>query len=264
MLVLIAFVVLSNSTFVTVNAGERGVLFKKFAGGLDKENIYGEGFHFVLPWNDLIKYQVRETVKQEEMNIILGEGLTITMDIAIRYRPEANKIGYLHQDFGEDFEEIVVTNSLRSVSREVASKFTPEEVYSTKKEQVRIQIEELMAPLLKTSYLTLVRVDLRDIQLPETYSRAIGAKLEREQDVLRERQESERILIEAQAEADRKLIEANAIREFQEIISEGISDKYLRLKGIEATLELAKSENSKVIIVGSGEDGLPLILGGEK
>lgn len=263
MLVLIAFVVLSNSTFVTVEAGERGVLFKKFGGGLDKDNIYGEGFHFVLPWNKLITYPVRETVTQEEMNIILGEGLAITIDVAVRYRPDPNKIGYLHQDLGKNFEEIVVTNSLRSAAREVASKFTPEEVYASKKEEVRVQIEELIAPLLKERYLNLVRVDLRDIQLPEAYREAIQAKLEREQAVLRERQEAERILIEAQAQADRKLIEANAIREFQEIISEGISDKYLKLKGIEATLELSKSENAKVIVVGSGDEGLPLILGNQ-
>lgn len=259
-IVLVVLSILSNSTFITVDSGERGVLFKKFGGGLDKENTYGEGFHFVLPWNNLIIYDVREKIAKEKMDIILDDGLAVTMDVSVRYRPIDEQIGYLHQELGQNYEDIVVANSMRSAAREVASKFTPEEVYSSKKEEIRIGIEEAIAPLLKDRYLNLIRVDLRDIKLPEAYRHAIEAKLEREQAVLREKQEAERIIIEANADAERKLIEANAIKEFQDIISQGINDKYLKLKGIEATLELAKSENTKIIIVGD-ENGLPLILG---
>lgn len=259
--ILVALAIFSNSTFVTIDSGEQGVLFKKFGGGLDKENTYGQGFQFVLPWNNMIVYDIREKIAKESMDVILGEGIAIKMDIAVRYRPTKEKIGYLHQELGPDYEDIVVVNSLRSAAREVASKFTPQEVYSTKKDEVRVLIEELISPLLKDRYLDLVRVDIRDISLPDAYRGAIEAKLEREQAVLREEQEAARILIEARAEAEKKQIEAQAIKEFQDIISQGITDKYLKLKGIEATLEIAKSENSKVIIVGSGEEGLPLILG---
>ncbi len=263
-ILLAVIAIFSNSTFVNIDAGESGVLFKKFGGGLDKDNVYGQGFHFVMPWNQMITYDIREKMAKEEMKVILGEGLAITMDVAVRYHPMANKIGYLHEELGKDYEDIVVVNSLRSAAREVASKFTPQEVYSTKKDEVRVLIEQLIAPLLEARYLKLVRVDIRDISLPDAYRNAIEAKLEREQAVLREQQEAERILIEANAEADRKRIEAQAIKEFQEIISQGINDKYLKLKGIEATTELAKSPNSKIVVIGTDSDQLPLILGGEK
>ncbi len=263
-LILVAFVVLSNSTFITINPGERGVLFKKFGNGLDKEMVYEQGLQFVLPWNKMIIYDVREKIQEETLDVILGEGLDIKMDVAVRFKPIPSEIGNLHDELGENYADIVVKNAVRSAVREVASKFSPEEVYSTKKDAVRQQIEEQIAPILQERYLDLVRVDIRNIELPKTYTDAIQAKLVQEEKVLREKQEAERILIEAQAEADRKRIEANAIREFQEIINQGISDKYLKLKGIEATLELAKSPNSKVIIVGSGEEGLPLILGDGK
>jgi len=263
-IILVAFIVLSNSSFVTINSGERGVLFKRIDGGLDKESVYKQGLQFVLPWNKMIIYDVREKIQEETLDVILGEGLDIKMDVAVRFKPIPSQIGNLHDELGENYADIVVKNAVRSAVREVASKFSPEEVYSTKKDAVRLLIEEQVAPILQARYLELVRVDIRNIELPKTYTDAIQAKLVQEEQVLRERLEAERILIEAQAEADRKLIEATAIKEFQEIINEGISDKYLKLKGIEATLELAKSENSKVIIMGSGKDGLPLILGNDK
>ena len=70
-------------------------------------------------------------------------------------------------------------------------------------------------------------------------------------------------LEKAQKEADRLRIEAAGIRDFEEIISKGLSDKLLKWKGIEATKEIAKSNNSKVVIVGGGEGGLPIILGND-
>ncbi len=260
--ILVIVAIFSNSTFVTIESGQRGVLFKTLGDGLDKEHVYGQGFHFVLPWNNMIIYDVRETITEEKMKVILGEGLGIEMDVSVRFRPFPEKIGYLHDELGPDFKNIVVSNSIRSASREVASKFTPEEVYSTKKDEVRILIEEQIRPILADRYLDLVRVDIRKIILPEAYQNAIEAKLEREQAVQREQQEAERIIIEANAEAQKKLIEAQAIKEFQEIISQGITEKYLKLKGIEATRDIANSPNSKVIVIGSGADQLPIIMGG--
>jgi len=261
-IILVIVAIFSNSTFVTIESGQRGVLFKTLGDGLDKENVYGQGFHFVLPWNNMIIYDVRENMTEEQMDVILGEGLDIDMDVSVRFRPYPNKIGYLHDELGPDYKNIVVSNSIRSAAREVASKFAPEEVYSTKKEEVRIMIEDQIRPILADRYLDLVRVDIRNIDLPPSYQKAIQEKLEREQAVQRETQEAERIIIEANAEAEKKLIEARAIKEFQDIISQGITDKYLKLKGIEATSQLANSPNSKVIVIGSGEDQMPIIMGG--
>jgi len=172
-IILMVLLIFSNSTFVTINSGERGVQFKKFAGGLDKENTYDQGFHFVLPWNEMIKYEVREQIQEEAMDVILGEGLGISMDVAVRFRPIPNKIGYLHDELGPNYKDIVVKNAIRSAAREVASKFAPEEVYSTKKDEVRILIEQQISPILQDRYLELIRVDIRDIKLPPAYKRLL-------------------------------------------------------------------------------------------
>ena len=261
-IILMVLLIFSNSTFITINPGEKGVQFTRL-NGLDKEKTYDQGFHFILPWNEMIIYEVREQIQEEAMDVILGEGLGISMDVAVRFRPVPNKIGYLHDELGRGYKDIVVKNAIRSAAREVASKFTPEEVYSTKKDEVRILIEQQISPILQERYLELIRVDIRDIKLPTAYRDAIEAKLEREQAVQREQQEAERKIIEANGEAERKIIEAKALKEFQEIINQGITEKYLKLKGIEATLELAKSPNSKVVVIGTSESSMPIILGGE-
>src|ERR1043166_13293 len=62
-------------------------------------------------------------------------------------------------------------------------------------------------------------------------------------------------------ESECKQIEAYGIRDFQQTVTQGISDSYVRWRGIEATLQLAQSPNTKIVIIGSGKDGLPVILG---
>ena len=255
-LLLMLMIILSSTTFITIPPGEKGVLFKRFAGGIDKEKVYNQGFQIVAPWNDLIVYDVRTNEDFEKMEVLSKNGLTILVELSFRYMPLPDKIGYLHDEIGPSYLERILKPEIRSATREVIGKYLPEELYSTKREAIQDEIFQRTAKAAKDKYIELDAVLIREVALPDKLKAAIEQKLEEEQLAFqyefkldRERKEAERKIIEAQAKAD-----ANRI------LNASLTDKILQDKGIEATLELANSPNSKVVIVGSGDGGLPLIL----
>ena len=256
--VLVALLMFSNSTFMTIDSGERGVIFRPFSSGLDKENIYPPGFHVVAPWNDMYIYEIRERQLEEEMEVLSSNGLNIKVDVTARINPAFGQIGELHETFGREYMERLVRPEIRSAVRQVIGKFTPEELYSTKRDEVQTLITTSLETVLAENYIVLRAILIRDIELPEKVRTAIEEKLEAEQASLK----YEYILTREQQEAQRRLIEAQAKADANAILSASLTDKILQEKGIEATLELAKSPNSKVIVVGGEGDGLPLILGG--
>ena len=256
--VVIVLLMFSNSTFVTIDAGERGVIFRPFSSGLDKENVYQPGFHVLAPWNDMFVYEVREKQFEEEMEVLSSNGLNIKVDVTARVRPNFGQIGELHENFGREYVDRLIRPEVRSAVRQVIGKFTPEELYSTKRDEVETLIAENLGTVLTRNYIDLQAVLIRDIELPEKVRTAIERKLEAEQASL----EYEFILTKESQEAERILIEAKAKADANKILSASLTDKILQEKGIDATLELAKSPNSKVIVVGGEGDGLPLILGG--
>lgn len=256
---LIAIVIFSNATFVTIGAGERGVLFRRFSGGLDKANVYQPGFHVVAPWNNMYAYEVREQQLEEEMEVLSSNGLNIKVDVTARFRPQFDKIGELHESFGREYNSRLISPEIRSSVRQVIGKFTPEELYSTKRDEVQTLITDDLTRTLKNNYIELRAILIRDIELPDKVRTAIEEKLEAEQASLK----YEYILTRERQEAERRLIEAEAKAAANRVLSASLSDKILQDKGIEATLKLAESPNSKVIVVGGeGGGGLPLILGG--
>jgi len=256
--IFIALVTFSNSTFITLEPGERGVLFKRFSGGLDKENVYAPGFHIVAPWNNMYVYQVREQQLEEAMEVLSTNGLNIKVDVTVRVNPEYGKIGDLHERFGRDYLNTLVRPEVRSAVRKIIGRFEPEELYSSKRDEVQKLIQEDLKASLAENHIVLQATLIRDIELPDKVKNAIEVKIEAEQSALKykyvlqqEQQEAERIIIAAKAKA-----EANAI------LSSSLTSNILKDKGIEATLELANSPNSKVVIVGGSESGgLPMILG---
>ena len=258
---LIIILVFTNATFLTLQPGERGVLFQRFSGGLDTENIYEPGFHIIAPWNEMYRYDVREQVVEEEMKVLSSNGLDIKVDVTVRYNPRYTQIGELHQEFGSNYENSLVRPEVRSSVRKIIGRFTPEELYASKRDEVQILIEEDLSQVLENNYIDLQAILIRDIELPERVKNAIEKKLQAEQTAL----EYQYILQQEEQEAERRIIEANAKAEANRILNASLSDKILTDKGIEATLELAKSPNSKVVVVGGGGDGgsLPLILGGQ-
>jgi len=255
-LALIAIIIFSNATFLTIEAGERGVLFKRFSGGLDKENIYSPGFHVIAPWNDMYKYDVREQQIEEEMEVLSSNGLNIVVDVTIRFHPQFSEIGELHEIFGTNYRETLVRPEMRSAAREVVGRFIPEELYSTKRDEVQTMIRADLEKTLNNNHLALRAVLIRDIELPDKVKTAIEEKLEAEQSALK----YEFILAQERKEAERKIIEAEAKAASNRLLNASLSTNILRDKGIEATLELARSPNTKIVVVGGSGDGLPLIL----
>ncbi|HMQ48695.1 MAG TPA: prohibitin family protein [Saprospiraceae bacterium] len=256
---LVTVLIFSNATFLTIAPGEKGVLFKRFSGGLDKEKIYNSGFHVIAPWNIMYVYDVREQQLDESMTVLSSNGLNIRVDVTTRINPSHGKIGYLHENFGTGFIDRLVRPEVRSAVRQIIGQYTPEELYSTKRNEVQTEIQATLEKELNENYIELQAALIRDIELPDKVRTAIEEKIEAEQKALK----YDYILDQERKEAERKIIEAEAKARSNQILSASLTDKILQDKGIEATLELANSPNSKIIIVGdAGNGGLPLILGG--
>lgn len=249
--------IFSNATFLTIDAGEQGVLFKRFSGGLEKDNLYKQGFHVVAPWNKMFVYDIRVNESFEKMEVLSKNGLTIRVDLSYRYRLEPSRIGYLHEEIGPDYQQTIIIPEIRAATREVIGKYLPEELYSSKREAIQDEIYQRTKNSIEPKDLILDAVLIREVTLPESLQAAIERKLKEEQSSL----EYEFRLEKERKEAERRLIEANAKAEANKVLSASLTDKILRDKGIEATQEIAKSPNSKVVIIGGGEEGLPLILG---
>lgn len=256
----IAFIIvmaLSSSLFYTIQSNERAVIFYPFSSGLDKDHVVGEGTHWKAPWNDVYVYKVNEMSSDENMDILDKNGLSIHVDITVRYFPIPDKVGFVHQKFTQSYVDVLVIPEVRSTVRQVMGRYTAEEIYSTKRAEVEAAIKEETEKILSLNFVTATAVLIRSIVLPEQIKGAIENKLKQEQEALAYQFR----LDKEKSEAERKRIAAEGESRANNIINNSLTDKLLKMRGIEATLELAKSPNSKIIVVGSGKDGMPLILG---
>ncbi|MDP2088387.1 MAG: prohibitin family protein [Flavobacteriaceae bacterium] len=253
----IAFIIMIAISTITIESGKAGVLYRTFGGGVDTVFYFDEGFHFVAPWNKVFIYEVRQQELFEKMSVLSANGLEIKLDASVWYQPIGSELGLLHKTRGENYLERVIQPSIRSATRSVVGRYTPEQIYSSKRDAIQAEIYEETKKILDNQHVQLNEVLVRDVTLPQTIKTAIENKLGQEQASL----EYEFRLEKAAKEAERQRIEARGKSDANRILSESLNDKILKDKGIEATLELAKSPNSKVIVIGSGKDGLPLILG---
>lgn len=256
--ILLVLLLSGGRMFFILDAGERGVIFKPYTSGLDKENIYGEGFHVIAPWNKMYVYGVREQQRDEPMDVLDKSGLSISMDITVRFNPIFNEIGFLYEQFGVNYINVLVIPEVRSTVRQVAGRYTAEEIYSTKRAEVEQAIIDETKEVLGENYIQMKALLIRSINLPEQIKKAIESKLQQEQESLA----YEYRLTKETSEAERRRIEAEGIAAYNRIINASLTDNILKQRGIEATTSLAESPNSKVVVIGSGKDGLPLILGG--
>lgn len=257
----IIVIIFFSKSFVTVEAGEAGVLWKRFAGGVViDEPALGEGFHVVAPWNKVYIYEVRQQELFEKMKVLSSNGLEIQIDASAWYLPVYKDLGNLHQSLGENYLDRVIKPAIRSAARSVVGRYLPDELYSTKRDAIQVEIFQETKKILEKQFVQLNEVLVRDVTLPNTIKDAIERKLKQEQESL----EYEFRLVTAAKEAEKVIIEAQGKADANRILSASLTDKILRDKGIEATLELAKSPNSKVVVIGSGKDGMPLILGDTK
>jgi len=242
----------------TISSGEAGVRYSPF-GGTDLENTYGEGLNVHAPWVSVIKYDVRVQEKLEAMEALSSNGLTIGSDVSIRWRPASVTLPNLHQTYGVDYYRKLIQPELRAAVREVIGQYTPDELYSSRRSELQDSIFSRVKRSVEDDYVLVEAILIRDVRLPEQIKVAIEEKLKEEQEAER----YEFTIEKERLEAERKRIEAEGEADYQRIITASLSAQFLRFKGIEATQELANSPNAKTVIVGSGPDGLPVILGGQ-
>jgi regulator of protease activity HflC (stomatin/prohibitin superfamily) len=192
------------------------------------------------------------------MDVLDKGGLSINVDVTIIFNPFYNKIGDLHENIGANYVSVMVIPNVRSAVRAVTGRFTAEEIYSTMRGEVETEIIEATRKALADKNIQMKDLLIRSITLPEKIKAAIESKLQQQQEALAYQYRLER----ETSEADRLRIQAQGIADYNRIISASLTSNILKQKGIDATLELANSPNSKVVIIGAGDEGLPMILGG--
>ena len=256
--VLIVFI---SKASINIGYGEAGVLFKTFGGGVvTDEPALGEGFHIIAPWNKVYIYNVKQQeVFESKMQVLSSNGLEISLDISVLYQPKIEELGLLHKTKGENYLNIIIIPQIRAVARSVVGRYTPEQLYSSKRDVIEQEILDEVVNLTQGQFLNVKRVLVEDVKLPETIKNAIEGKLKQEQQSL----EYEFRLVTADKEAQKQRIEAQGKADANRILSASLNDKILQDKGIEATVKLAESPNSKVIVIGSGDSGMPIILGNQ-
>jgi len=278
---------------VNVYSGQVGVLWKRFGCGtvMDADKLQDEGLHIILPWDRLFRYDLRLQSTTETYNAISSDGASLGATINIRFMLDHDSVPLVHEAFGPDYIDTAVKPEIGSRTREVLARHTSEEVYTQRaliENEIKQAAETRMATMLKgmsgdmsgergapragtscsakvtevnrqnlAKSVNLSSTLVLGIELPAAVVTAINRKLEQfyisQEYVFRVERERK--------ETERKQIEAVGIRDFQLTVSQGISDSYLRWRGIEATLQLAQSTNSKIVIIGGGKDSLPIILG---
>ncbi|MGY5847223.1 prohibitin family protein [Salegentibacter sp. HM20] len=255
--IVLLIIFISKST-VTIGSGEAGVLYKTFGGGVvTDEPPLSEGFHLVAPWNKVFVYEVRQQSLEETMTVLSSNGLEIRVDASTWFQPDYEDLGRLHREKGEAYIQRLLQPAIRSAARAVVGRYNPEQLYASKREAIQKEILEETRILLKNQYVQVNEVLVRDVALPPNIKDAIERKLRQEQESL----EYEFRLTKAEQEAERQRIDAEGKARANEILNASLTNNILREKGIQATLELARSNNAKTVIIGSGEGGMPLILG---
>jgi regulator of protease activity HflC (stomatin/prohibitin superfamily) len=255
---IILLIILVAKSSVTIKAGDAGVLYETFGNGVvtDRPPL-GEGFHIIAPWNKVFIYEMRQQELSDKMQVLSSNGLEIKLDASAWYQPVYGDVAKLHQEKGERYLERIIMPAIRSAARSVVGRYTPEQLYSSKRDAIQDEIFEETKRILDKQYIQLNEVLVRDVTLPTAIKTAIERKLGQEQESL----EYEFRLEKATKEAERQRIEAEGKAAANSILSASLTDKVLKEKGIQATVELSKSSNSKVVVIGSGKDGMPLILG---
>lgn len=257
--IIIVIIVLAKSA-VTIGSGQAGVLYKTFDNGVvTDEPPMGEGFHIVAPWNKVFVYEVRQQEILEKMNVLSSNGLDIKLEASVWFQPDFNNLGKLHQEKSEMYKERVLLPAIRSAARSVVGRYTPEQLYSSKRDAIQQEIFEETKKIVEDQYIQLNEVLVRDVTLPPTIKDAIERKLKQEQESL----EYEFRLVTAAKEAEKVVIEAQGKADANKILSASLTKEILQDKGIDATIKLSESQNSKVIVIGSGDSGLPIILGNQ-
>ncbi len=256
---------------ITVPAGHAGVMWWRFFGGTDVvAAAKDEGVHLIFPWDKLITYDSRLQEHTQVFDVVANNGLNLQVTASVRWRPRRARLGELHRSVGPDYLNRLLLPEVGSVLRETISRYKAEDLYANDRHAIQEAIYNTVLAASdngiggkndqsgSANMISLVDVLISEVQLPESLQAAVERKFTQAELVEEFRFRVQR----EELESKRKEVEAKGIRNFQEIVAPTISDAYLRWTGIEATLKLAQSPNSKVVILGNGPGGLPVILNG--
>ncbi len=248
------FILIAVSQFFTVvPAGNVGVV--NFFGTVS-DNTLKAGINFVNPMANVVKMSIQTQEIKEVMDVPSKEGLTVQLEVSILFHLNPEKAADVYKTVGVSYENVILEPQFRSVTRGVTAGYEAKALYTSEREHLSLQIMKELEASVEPRGLIIESAPLRRVGLPAGLSQSIESKLQAEQ----ESQRMQFVLTKERQEADRKRIEAQGIADFQSIVARGISEQLLRWKGIEATEKLASSTNAKVVVIGAGKDGLPLIM----
>ena len=256
-LVVLAIVcwVFRKQIFITVDSGEVLVVYYRFFGGTSHNTVRHEGMHFVAPWDKSYIYTTRVQTMLQPMTVLSKNALEVKLDAQIRFHISPEIVPYVHRKFGENYKTSIIVPQLTEAVQQLIGQYQPEELYSSDTGASSAQILENAKRVIGGGLIVIEDIALFNIKLPDKVQSAVQDKAAVEQAAL-----AEAYLIQKErGEKERLLLNAQALRAYGETI-QGLPKSVLIWKGIEATLELAKSPNAKVIVMGS-RDNLPLMLG---
>lgn len=241
--------------FIVVDAGHKGVLFDRLEKGTSTDNVFDEGFHLIFPWQDVIQYDVRVQEGDYEMIALTADGLSVEVAVSYRYRPKGDSLGVLHKTLGAQYVNTILIPLVAAVTRNVISHHHVDRLYSTSRNELQTDMTSEVALQIHGVYpIEVIDLLIKNVVLHPDVEQAIANKLVEEQNMLA----YEFILEQENQEAERKRIQGQGIRDFIDTTQMD----YLKFRGLEATENLAKSPNSKVIVIGTDSKELPIILGG--
>ena len=255
----IVLVIFGSQMYTNIQPGQKGVKFYSLGNGLDTETTYGQGMNFYLPWNKMIVYDVKTQMYPVTVDGKDTNGVQCALAMNIIYHPVENEIGLLHNEVGEDYLNKLIKPKIGDIALTVIKEYTYDQIISNKKDELKVRIENMMQDELLERHIVIEEIKISDIIISADIEKAITEKVEAEQLALKQQY----VLDKERQEAERKRIEAEGISDFQAIVNKTITSQLLKWKGIEATQEIAKSTNSKVIVIGNGDGDLPIILGGD-
>ncbi|HTF31126.1 MAG TPA: prohibitin family protein, partial [Flavitalea sp.] len=242
------------SSIIQVGVGEVGV--KKLFGKVQQQ-VLGSGLHLINPLLEIEKLDVKtqnytmsgiqdEGIKSADdaIRVLTADGLEVTIDLSVLYRLISNDAPRLLQETGANYEDKIVRPITRTRIRDNAVYYDAVALYSTKRDEFQQRIFKNIEADFKKRGLLLENLLVRNITLPQSVRTTIEQKINAEQDA----QKMQFVLQKEKQEAERKRVEAQGIADYQRIISESLTDRQLQYESIKAQLEIAKSQNAKVII----------------
>jgi len=261
------FTILWDRVVYIVPAGNVGVIYRPLWGGVDMERVFGEGIHILFPWNRFTQYNARIQNQVLELEVLTSDLLKSKVKVIFQYEIDTPTLPILHRYIGPDYLSKVVEPQVISIIRERIGSFSSDKAFTADLQKIvrdititsdRILVDNVSPPGLNSVKLIRISgVEITNITFPKEVEMAIELKM-----VEMAKADGYKFILQAaRQEAQRKEIEAEGIRKFQDIVRPGLSDNYLRWRGVEATQSLAASNNSKIIIFGQGPTGLPLVLG---